>query len=197
MSLSPSRASSTTRLTKEAMTRQFKYLFRAFGLVSVSILAYYLWYYAEIIKAHRFLTELEARMAADPTIRIPYKKARSACHTILRDRNWGNHDAFMLLTLVGNHESIPYLLKALKWEDPPSENGGASCSTFHCVGALEKTTGRNFGLRYEPWEIWWREEGSKLPPDVIEANASNHWMQVISKRHVETLHPDSNRSNFD
>ena len=173
------------------MTKHVKYLFGAFGIALVATLAYCLWCYVEVIKPHRFLAEVELKMANDPNTIIPYEKTRVACHKILRDKNGNHHDAFLMLSLVGNHESIPYLLKALKPEGPPSKDGGISCSTFHCIGALEKTTGTNLWLSYGPWEKWWREVGSKLPPDVIEANASNQWAEIISKQHVGISHLDN------
>ena len=172
------------------MIKHVKYSLGILGVILVAVLTYRLWYYVKVIKPHRFLADLDAKIADNPTTSIPYEKTRAACHKILRYKNGNHHDAFLMLSRVGNHESIPYLLRAFKREEPPSEDGGASCSTFHCVGALEKTTGTNFWLSYGLWEKWWREVGSKLPPDVIEANASNHWEDILSKLHVGTSHLD-------
>ena len=178
-------------LDNVVMKKQFKYLIGAFVLTTMALPIYWLWYYVVIIKPNRFLADLEIKMSNNQSMKIPYDKTRAVCHKILRYKDGNHHDAFMMLSLVGNHESIPYLLRALKWEGPPSDDGGASCSTFHCVGALEKTTGMDFGLRYEPWEKWWRQEGSKLPPDVIESKASNYWAKITSKRHVEIQYLDN------
>mgnify|MGYP003606661628 FL=1 len=109
---------------------------------------------------------------------------------MLRYKIGNHHTMFELLSLVGNHESIPYLLQAFESEDDPADQEGASCCVFLCRGALEKTTGMDLGLHYEPWEKWWQEEGSKLPAAVIDEKASRHWKEMLLKRQVTTPYLD-------
>ena len=45
--------------------------------------------------------------------------------------------------------------------------------TGHCVECLRHLTGMDFGWHQPDWEKWWRNEGSKLPPDELAKRAAN------------------------
>jgi len=101
---------------------------------------------------------------------VPREKLRDACHTSLRNWVAGGHDAFIALERVGNKDSIPYLIRALKWQNvqhgKPIEDGDLMVCTYgHCLGALEKLTGMNFRGDYKAWRKWWRQTGRHLPFD--------------------------------
>lgn len=92
------------------------------------------------------------------------QKARKICYKVLSHRLGNHHDAFGGLGEVGNTESIPYLISALKWQPPPDKEGLMDCTTGHCLYALRRLSGHNAGSKYEDWKRWWDETGSKLPP---------------------------------
>jgi len=101
---------------------------------------------------------------------MPRKKIRDACHKILRNWAVGDHDAFLALAKVGNKDSIPYLIRALKWQNVQHRkaiaNGGATeCTYGHCLCALEKLAGMSFEGDDKAWRKWWRQTGRHLPFD--------------------------------
>jgi hypothetical protein len=75
----------------------------------------------------------------------------------------GHHDAFLLLSRVGDAESIPYLLWGLRWLPDTPKGGVMPCTKAHCLEALRKITGHDAGLNYSDWAEWWASTGSKLP----------------------------------
>jgi len=89
---------------------------------------------------------------------------RDLCHRSIRTRLGIHHDAFLFLESKGNAESVPLLIRALKWY-PPDEDGSASCITCHCLAALESLTGHDAGDTFLEWDRWWKETGSKLPAE--------------------------------
>jgi len=98
------------------------------------------------------------------------KKIRDACHASLRNWVAGGHDAFLALEDVGNKDSIPYLIRALKWQNVQHGKALANgepieCTYGHCLCALEKLTGMNFEGDYKAWRNWWRQTGRHLPFD--------------------------------
>lgn len=76
----------------------------------------------------------------------------------------GHHDAFLLLSEVGDAESIPYLLWGLRWLPDTPKGGGMPCTKAHCLEALRRITGHDAGLNYSDWAEWWASTGSKIPP---------------------------------
>ena len=99
----------------------------------------------------------------------PPKKIRDACHASLRNWATGGHNAFITLEREGNKDSIPYLIRALKWQNvqngKPNEDVGVVCTHAHCMDTLEKLTGMNFRGDYKAWCKWWRQTGRYLPFD--------------------------------
>ena len=98
------------------------------------------------------------------------KKIRNACHKILRYRIGNHHDAFIAIIEVGDKDSIPYLIRALKWQHVEHKDAVAKrelvpCTFKHCVDALEKLAGKKLGWEYETWEDWWEQTGRHLPFD--------------------------------
>jgi len=167
------------------MKRLKRYLISALVLGLLSLLAYGVWYQTEIIVPERFIHGFAYRLLKDDSAEIPFDKTRKMCHKMLRYRRWDPNTALQLLVVVGNNESIPYLIRELKWVEA-DENGGFSFATMYCSWALEKTSGMNLGHRYEPWEKWWREEGSRLSSDEINTRASNHWERVLFEHQIKT-----------
>jgi len=95
---------------------------------------------------------------------MPRKKIRDACHKILRYRFAVHYDAFYALEKVGNKDSIPYLIRALKWQNLEWQNCEFTpCSC--CISSLEKLTGMEFEDDHEKWERWWKQTGRYLPFD--------------------------------
>lgn len=88
---------------------------------------------------------------------------REACHAIIRSP-WGNsvHDAFLILCTVGNHESVPLLVEALRLQ-PDAHGGPGDCTTAHCAEALRSLTGETYGTRWQDWHEWWEQTGRHLP----------------------------------
>ena len=75
----------------------------------------------------------------------------------------GHHDAFLVLSRVGDTESIPYLLAGLRWLPDTPKGGVMPCTKMHCLSALRRITGHDAGLNYTDWAEWWASTGSKLP----------------------------------
>jgi len=93
---------------------------------------------------------------------------RKLSHRALRTRLDSNHhDAFLALADIGNAKSVPLLIRALKWQDPPDEEGSMVCTTAHCVSALKSLTGHDVAYTFQEWNKWWKETGSKLPPEAF------------------------------
>jgi len=162
-----------------------RYLIGALVLALLSLLGYGVWYQMEIIVPERFIHGFAYRLLNNESMEIPFDKTRKMCHKILRYRRWDPNTALQLLIVVGNHGSVPYLIREFKWVEA-DENGGFSFATLYCSWALEKTTGMDLGRRYEPWEKWWREEGSLQSPDEINTRASNNWERILSERQLKT-----------
>jgi hypothetical protein len=77
------------------------------------------------------------------------EEVRSAAHRVLFWR-WGNHhDACILLTRVGNQDSVSYLERAIRRleaepfdPDAPEEAPCVPCTLSHCKRALELSRDR-------------------------------------------------------
>ncbi len=118
-----------------------------------------MWFYVVIWEPNRRLYQDEEWWTNASTNEI-----RSLCHHIISHRPGSPHDAFLHLRHIGNAESVPLLVQALKWQKP-DENELHVCTVAHCVDALRSLTGEDFGFSSRAWELWWDETGSKLPSD--------------------------------
>ena len=87
---------------------------------------------------------------------------RTVSHKVIGSWIGNHHDAFLVLEQVGNHESIPYLIRALKMQQNADSDGVVICTAEHCVDCLQRLTGMNFGYEPDDWQKWWEEEGVKL-----------------------------------
>jgi len=98
---------------------------------------------------------------------VPGEKIRDTCHKVLKYRFGNHHDAFIALVRVGNKDSIPYLIRALKRlekEYPNEKNSGfVICTYGHCEEALEQLTGIEVDWDSETWMNWWKKTGRYLP----------------------------------
>lgn len=80
---------------------------------------------------------------------------RAACHRVISAGRPNCHDAYLTLQTCGDKTSIPLLIRALRHEAPPTEEGNLVCTTGHCIEALSKLTGRDFGYDPDKWQAWW------------------------------------------
>jgi inhibitor of cysteine peptidase len=102
---------------------------------------------------------------------VSHEEARRVAHRII-SLPWGNHhDAFLALDVVGTVESIPYLIRALKWQEKPDSNGHVVCTTHHCARCLWNLTGMWFGSDYDQWNRWWTETGCHLSAEQLSQQA--------------------------
>jgi len=83
-----------------------------------------------------------------------------------------HHDAFVVLGKIGNADSVPLLVRALKWQDEV-QNGFAVCTTAHCLWALRSLTGEYPGDSYEDWDKWWRAAGVEMSRTNFYPRAAN------------------------
>ena len=83
------------------------------------------------------------------------EEIRSNCHAILGFPFGNHHDAFQWLAENGSRESVPVLIRALKWQPEPSDSGLMVCTTGHCLEALKSLTGHDAGSSYCEWKEWW------------------------------------------
>jgi len=81
---------------------------------------------------------------------------REVCHQVISHRLGNHHDAFLALEQVGNHESIPLLIRASSWH-PVNPDGLTICTSNHCQDALKKITGYTEAVTTEQWESWWEQ----------------------------------------
>lgn len=89
------------------------------------------------------------------------ERARNICHRVLSHRIGNSHDAFLVLIHVGNEESVPYLISALRWK-PKVKNGDlVECTWGHCVQALWTVTNQMPGTNYADWAKWWEANKTK------------------------------------
>jgi len=102
------------------------------------------WYYQFAFKPYQLLTSSKWREQATPN------EIRKLAQELLTKPLIPEHDIFLDLEQYGNEESIPYLLASLKSMDDGTDNH--VCTYSHCVDALKKITGKDFGNRYESWE---------------------------------------------
>ena len=129
------------------------------------------WFYLEVLLPYRTITDLSwwIPIRAEKEY-VPNSKVRNACHKALKYRFTYHYDATLALRYVGNKDSIPYLIRTLKWEYLKRQDkmmpGNRLLGTLgYCVGSLEKLTGMDFGTDCAAWEKWWKETGQHLPFD--------------------------------
>lgn len=92
------------------------------------------------------------------------EEIRELSHKILSFPVGNHHDAFILLLGVGNKDSIPYLISALKWQEDTEKEGLMSCTKSCCLEALKKLSDHNAGINYSDWQKWWDSQGNKKNP---------------------------------
>jgi hypothetical protein len=140
------------------MTRSAKVLLvalaaAAFAFAALSLFLYYQWWVP-----NQRLKDLQWMNAASKD------HLKEVAQRVLTCPVGGHHDAFLVLSRVGDAESIPYLLAGLRWQ-PYTEKGGVMpCTKMHCLEALRRITGHDAGRNYSDWAEWWASTGSKLPP---------------------------------
>ncbi len=89
---------------------------------------------------------------------------KEVAHRVLTCPVGRHHDAFLLLSGVGDVESIPYLLAGLRWKPYTGKGDMMPCTKMHCLDALRRITGHDAGMNYSDWAEWWASTGSKIPP---------------------------------
>ena len=139
------------------MTRSAKVLLvalaaAAFAFAALSLFLYYQWWVP-----NQRLKDLQWMNAAGNN------DLKEAAQRVLTCPVGGHHDAFLLLSEVGDAESIPYLLWGLRWLPDTPKGGVMPCTKAHCLEALRRITGHNAGLNYSDWAEWWASTGSKIP----------------------------------
>lgn len=112
---------------------------------------------------------------------------RDLCHKAISTRFGFHHDAFLALSEIGNAESVPLLIRALKWQDFPGENGVMICTTDHCLMALNNLTGHDAGSSYQEWNIWWKETGSKLPKEEFYPRNEKEFHTKDARKPLEAI----------
>ena len=131
------------------------------------------WFFFEFFLPHRTMYDSrQFDLQGDCRAR---KRVRDACHKILSHRIGNYYAAFWTLDEVGNQDSIPYLIQALKTLNlnplpteliPYKRNDRIICMYIErCRGSLKKLTGMDWGTDHEQWENWWKETGQYLPFD--------------------------------
>jgi hypothetical protein len=128
-------------------------------VLSVLILAVTggVYFYVAIWRPFRLLYRNETWWNAATT-----DEQRLVCQRVISHRI-GTHDAFLHLARIGNKDSVPLLIRALRGEKLPTD-GMTVCTTGHCIGALRSLTGEDFGADYVKWEQWWNTTGHALSP---------------------------------
>jgi len=84
---------------------------------------------------------------------------RDTAHEVLSLPMGNQHDAFVILMHVGTRESVPYLIRALRWQPHTAAGGRMACEKMHCLEALRNITRVDLGNNYEDWAAWWEEQG--------------------------------------
>ena len=98
------------------------------------------------------------------------EEMRSTAHWVLRFPVGNHHDAFLVLYQTGNAESVPLLIRALRWHNVSGEDF-IPCTTEHCLDALRNLTGHDAGATTLEWRAWWKETGSKQDPKTFYPRA--------------------------
>jgi len=143
-----------------------KALLKSVALILLFLCVTGTWFFVEFILPVRIVCNPYLKHSAFQGDQASREKIRRACHKILSYRIGNYHDAFIVIDEVGNKESIPYLIRALKslhqW---PLKNMDLGATVESCSVNLKYFTGMDFGDDYEKWENWWKETGRHLPFD--------------------------------
>jgi hypothetical protein len=105
---------------------------------------------------------------------------RLLCHRVISHRIGAPHDAFLHLRKIGNKDSVPLLIRALRWRRPPKDDVMV-CTTVHCIDALRSLTGQNLGSDYLKWEQWWSKTGQALSVTNFHERAANKASDATSE----------------
>ena len=89
---------------------------------------------------------------------------RATCHQILRFPLGDHHDAFLTLAEIGNAESVPVIIRSLRWQQGPDRDGVMIDTTWIAVETLRSLTGEKFGFEPQRWRDWWERTGRHMPP---------------------------------
>ena len=149
------------------MKRFIRIVLKSTAVIGLLLCMAATWFYFEVWIPHRTIANV---FLWDPDYgfqgEMPREKIRNASHKVLRNWFVGDHSAFLALGKVGNKDSIPILIRALKRQnvERPNEKGTSGlCS--NCIVSLRKLTGMNFHDDHEQWENWWQQTGRHLPFD--------------------------------
>ena len=145
-----------------------KAVLKSITLVMLLLCTTAAWFYLEMWLPHRTIyNSRQFDLEEDYRAR---KKVRVACHKVLSHRIGNHHDAFITIQYVGNKDSIPYLIRALKrlearYPQEVADKKFGLCTFGHCRSSLEKLTGMEFGWDNKACEMWWEQTGRHLPFD--------------------------------
>jgi hypothetical protein len=94
------------------MRRMVQWTLRSLIVLLVVAGVFAIWLYFEIWKPNRLLVQTDWWQRGYTS--VPHEEVRAVCHKVLSHRFGNHHDAFVALGTVGNVESIPYLIRALR-----------------------------------------------------------------------------------
>jgi hypothetical protein len=98
------------------------------------------------------------------------ERLRQKSHAELSKRGGFNPGVFADVEEVGNKESVPLLIAALRWYPPIKIDGHIAMidTAGMCIDALRTLTGQDLGFDPDKWEKWWKEKGKNLPPEYFQ-----------------------------
>ena len=150
-----------------------KVILNSIALIMLIFCGTIIWFYLEMWVPHRTIyNSRHFDLEQDYRAR---KKVRDASHKVLFLWIGNYHDALMTIFDVGDKDSIPYLIRALKRFNLKAQSQKAKpMDNFyidygHCVkccrGTLKKFTGLDFGTDHTKWQDWWEQTGCHLTFD--------------------------------
>ncbi len=74
--------------------------------------------------------------------------ARKASYQVLSLPSIDHHDAFIVLSKIGDESSVPHLISALRREAPTKAGGMMVCTKVHCLEALANIVNQDAGNNY-------------------------------------------------
>ncbi len=119
-------------------------ILKILGILLVINLVASVYLYIFIWRPHQKMSDLDWLQSTPP------QEQRELAHTVLSQPFGNFHDALVILNSHGNKESLPYLLNTLTKFDDTSDF--VECTQSHCVDALKKITGEDFGSDYDKWK---------------------------------------------
>ncbi len=114
------------------------------------------WY----VEIHRPL----ACLYSERLVRLDREARRALCHQTLRYLALAPHDAFVWLSDIGDEESVPLIINALRWGDD-----SPVCTFGHGRGALKSLTNQTTDGSYAAWRRWYEANRHKSRLDWIVA----------------------------